>query len=179
MGNMTAQVSGPSMRSSLKRRASELQPSAIQAQRRRTLTTHPLVPPSVPTWTRPALLVPNTAQTIPPLIHRATSLTPHAPHSIVRPSIPTWTKSALSAPNISQRIPPLIRPTPSLPPLASAYVPLPLHKRMSSFLPSSQIITLPHQPQTAQSLPLPRRRPPILSSAPKISPVHIKYKGIA
>ncbi|KAF7843176.1 uncharacterized protein G2W53_000081 [Senna tora] len=171
MEYMSAQVSGSYERSFLKRGASEPQSSAIQFRRRKTRRTLPFVQPSPPTWPPSIPLVPNTSQTIPPLIHGASSLTPQVTHSLVHSSIPALTKSALSTPNISQTIPPV---RPAVPSQAYASVPLPPHdKRMLSFLPSSRIL---HQAQIAQSLPHPRLRGPIIPSAPQIAPVHIKRK---
>lgn len=175
---MTSQVSGPYIRSSIKRGASEPQSFTLQVPRTKSLRTHPFIYPSVQPWTLSPPLVPNTSQTLPPLFHRATSLMPQMAHSIVHPSIQT--KSPLSAPNISQTIPPIIRPVPSLPPQAYATVPLSLQgRRGPSFFPPTQIIPVRHHPQMAQRLPHPRLRHPITSSAPKIAPVHVNNKGTA
>lgn len=170
MENMTAQVSRPSIMSSLKRAASQPLSSTTQNQHRRTLPTQ-FVHRSTPTLTRLAPSVPNASRTIPPLVHPAQSLTPQAAHSVVPPRFPsTWTQSALPGPNTIQANPLLMHRGPLLPPNND--------KRISSFHhPSSH--TSPHtnqfnHQQKAQALARQRLKG-IISSSPSIAS-SIKFK---
>ncbi|TKY48001.1 hypothetical protein E2542_SST25415 [Spatholobus suberectus] len=171
-GNMTAQVSRPSIMSSLKRAASQPLSSTVQHQHRKTLPTQ-FIHPSIPTWTRLDPSVPNTPRAISPLVHPAQSLRPEATHSVVPPLFPTtWAKSALPAPNTTRAIPPLMHTAPFLPPN---------DKRISSFHhPSSH--TSPRTNQSnhqriAQALAHQRLKAPIIPSAPSIASNYIKFKG--
>lgn len=166
---MTAQVSRPSMISSLKRGASQPLSSTVPAQRRRSRPAHPFIHPAIPPWNRLAPSVPNTPQAIPPMIRAAHPLTPQAYSSIPLIFPTAWTQSAPSAPNITQTIPPLMQTPPFLPPH---------DKRFSSLHPSSCTPPLPNQQLIARSLAQQRLKAPIIPSAPNIAPVYIKYKGI-
>ncbi|RDX74295.1 hypothetical protein CR513_45976, partial [Mucuna pruriens] len=168
-GYMAAQVSRPSIMSSLKRAASQPLSSTVQNQHRKTLPTQ-FIHPSIPTYTRLAPSVPNTPQAISALVCPVQSLTPQATHSVAPPSFPTtWTKSALPAPNTTQAIPP------------SAHTPpffLPNDKRISSFhLPSSH--TSPRTNQLnrhliTQAMTCHRFKAPIMPSSPSIASKNIK-----
>ncbi|KAJ1428464.1 Zinc finger, RING-type [Sesbania bispinosa] len=179
-GNMTAQVSRPSIIPSLKRPASQPLASTVQDQRRKTLPTQPFIHhPSIPTSTRMAPSVPNTPLGIPPLVHAAPYQSPQTIQSFTPPLFPpAWTKSSVSAPNTTQTIPSLMH--------TASYVP-PIDKRISSFYPSShppplpnqQLLTqsLPNQQLLAQSLARQRLRSPIVPTAPNIALNYIKCKG--
>lgn len=177
MRNMIGQASRPSVRSSLKRGASEPQSSLSQARQRKTLVNHPYIHPSIPNWSGSAPLMPNTSQTIFRSAHKGIPLPPQAIGSTVHPSISPWARTALSAPNISQTIPPLVRATPSLPPQACGTVLPPHHnRRIPSIHPGSQIKSHPYQPKMTRSLPSPHwRPPPIMPSTPKAVPLPPSY----